>query len=187
MDPCDIPGGCPRYNARELVEAVDKLANESAKRVIGPLSNPPLSVVHVRRKRTANAVRRGSIAMLGQAIQIRIITLEFLRAQRVYKYEYEVISEDSTYYGLVDIVFSTHILGAGHHYEVELNTGCAGIPIGLQIARANGYAAVKVPGACVLTCLSAEPIDRRGQNNCPFDPRTLGDQGGVAITGDRKM
>ena len=30
--------------------AVDKLAKESAKRVIGPLFNPPLGVVHVRRK-----------------------------------------------------------------------------------------------------------------------------------------
>jgi ribonuclease HI len=45
--------------------AVDKFAKESAKRVIGPLFNPPLGVVHVRRKLTRNVVQRGSVAMLG--------------------------------------------------------------------------------------------------------------------------
>ena len=59
--------------------------------------------------------------MLGQLLQVRIITSEFLRVQKVYKYKYEVTSEASASHGLVDIAFSTLPLGAGHHYEVELN------------------------------------------------------------------
>ena len=50
-----------------------------------------------------------------------MVTSEFLRVQKVYKYKYEVLSEASDYHGLVDIAFSKFLLGAGHHYEVELN------------------------------------------------------------------
>lgn len=115
-------------------KAVDKLARESAKRVIGPLFNPPTSVVHVRRKLTKNSVQRGSVAMLGQLIDVRIVTSEFLRTQKVYKYKYEVISETSPYHGFVDIAFSLHLLGAGHHYEVALNSD-QGAPKFVTICR----------------------------------------------------
>jgi ribonuclease HI len=115
-------------------KAVDKLARESAKSVIGPLFNPPLSVVHVRRKLTKSSVQRGSVPMLGQRLQVRIITSEFLRTQKVYKYKYEVISDASPYRGLVDVAFSAILLGAGHHYELDLN-GDQGAPEFLTLCR----------------------------------------------------
>ena len=59
--------------------------------------------------------------MHGQRISIRIITTEYLVIQRTHKYEYEVISPGSKYFGNVDEVFSDEYLKAGHHYEVKFN------------------------------------------------------------------
>jgi len=83
--------------------------------------NPPLSVVNVRRKRTKESVRVGSVAMEGQRLAIRLVTSEYLSLQRISKYKYEVLSEDSKYFGLVDIIYSKLHLRVGRHYEVLVN------------------------------------------------------------------
>lgn len=98
-------------------KAVDKAAKRSAKNPF----NKPISVVSVRRKTTNKSVELGSVRMTGQTLTIRIITDQFLKIQRVYKYKYEVISVGSEFFGLVDIAFSDHLLRAGHHYEVVFN------------------------------------------------------------------
>lgn len=97
--------------------AVDKLAKQSATMAL----NPPLSVVTVRRKKTKENVRIGSVSMEGQHLTIRVVTSEYLSVQRISKYKYEVLSKDSKYFGLVDIIFSTIHLRAGRHYEVRVN------------------------------------------------------------------
>lgn len=97
--------------------AVDKLAKKSA----GYPYNEPLSVVQVRRKSTEESVDIGSVEMLGQRISIRIITVEYPRVQKTWKYKYEVISRTNKFKGLVDIIFSDHMLSAGHCYYVVLN------------------------------------------------------------------
>jgi ribonuclease HI len=98
-------------------KAVDKLAKKSAK---NPL-NPPLTIVDVRRKKTEKPVETGSVGMRRQRLKIRIITSEYLRVQRVYKYQYEVLSTGSRYFGNVDWIFSHENLKVGHHYEVSVN------------------------------------------------------------------
>lgn len=98
-------------------KAVDKLAKQSAKGVL----NPPLNVTAVRRKKSEQSVKRSSIDMHGQIFSIRIITDTYLRAQRVYKYKYEIISDNDEHFGCVDVIYSTHVLGAGHHYKVKVN------------------------------------------------------------------
>jgi len=97
--------------------AADKLAKKSAK---NPL-NRPLSIVNVRRNTAGMSEERGSVEMHGQRLRIRVITDEFLTTQRIYKYKYEVISKGSRYFGRVDVIFSSELLKAGHHYEVRLN------------------------------------------------------------------
>lgn len=96
---------------------VDKLAKTSAK---GPLQRP-VSVVDVRRKTTKLSVDPGCIPMLGQTLDIRIVTSEYLRLQKEHKYKCEVLSGDENLVGKVDWLFSNQLLSAGHHYEVVVN------------------------------------------------------------------
>lgn len=97
--------------------AADKAARRSAK---SPL-NPPLSVVSVRRKTTSKKTEIGSVKMEGQQVIVQILTVEYLGPpHRLWKYKYEVMSEDSNYYGNVDEVFSEIPLGR-HKYEVKMN------------------------------------------------------------------
>lgn len=99
-------------------KAVDKLAKKSAKNAF----NEPLSIVDVRRKSTTRSVNIGSVEMRGQRLAIRIVTSEYLKVQKIHKYKYEVLSKRSKYYGNVDLIYSEHLLRAGHHYEVSVNT-----------------------------------------------------------------
>lgn len=97
--------------------AVDRMARDSAKIAI----NDPLSIVHVRKKLSSESVDIGSVKMLEQRVSIRIITSEYLKVQRIWKYKYEVISKKSNYYGNVDIIFSNHHIRDGHSYFVKVN------------------------------------------------------------------
>jgi ribonuclease HI len=98
-------------------KAADKMARRSAAAAV----RPPLSQVSVRRKRSAESVARGSVAMLGQRLSIRIITSEYLHTQRVWKLKYEVLSKASPYHDKVDIIFSDDLLKDGHAYHVRVN------------------------------------------------------------------
>lgn len=109
------------HSKDEHNKAADKLAKKSAK---NPL-NPPLTIVDVRRKKTQKSVDIGSVEMCRQRLRVRIITSEYWRTQRIYKYKYEVLSKGSKYFGNVDIIFSHEDLRVGHHYEVSVNKGTA--------------------------------------------------------------
>ena len=97
-------------------KAVDKLAKSSARGVL----NRPLKVSTVRRKQSSQSVQPGSVPMLGQTLSIRVITDTRLRPQKVFKYKYEVLVGDLA--GRIDLIYSEHLLKAGHHYEVRVNT-----------------------------------------------------------------
>ena len=99
--------------------AADKLARESAKRAI----KPPLSTVEPRRKISTKSVEIGSVPMLNQQLLIHIITKYHLKTQRLYKYKYEVLSQDSPWYGNVDIACADPEINlrANHYYSVKFN------------------------------------------------------------------
>jgi hypothetical protein len=61
--------------------------------------------------------------MLNQTLSIRIITEYDIKAQKLFKYKYEVISEDSPYFGNIDIVYAERkiMLRAAHCYSVKFN------------------------------------------------------------------
>ena len=101
--------------------AVDKLAKGSAKSTL----RPPLSVVSVRKKWTAESVSIGSVRMLGQRLSIRVITCEWLHQQKLWKLKYEVISKGSPFLGKVDIIYTTSVLADGHSYFVQVNADTA--------------------------------------------------------------
>ena len=98
-------------------KAADKLARQSGKIAI----NPPLTIVKVRRKLSANSVEPGCIPMRNQRISIRIITDEYLRLQKCFKFKYEVISKRSPCFGSIDFAFSKIIMNAGHCYSIRFN------------------------------------------------------------------
>jgi ribonuclease HI len=97
--------------------AADRLAKASAK---GPL-RPPLSVVSVRRKKTKERLERGSVGMLGQRLTVRIVTAEYLREPGVHKYQYEVMSRRSPFFGKSDVAYSEDGgMWPGHTYFVRM-------------------------------------------------------------------
>ena len=97
--------------------AVDKLARKSANGYL----NEPLTVTSVRRKKSDQSVSIGSVLMEGQELNIRIITDKRMRPQKVWRYKYEVLQCDSPYVGYVDIIYSEHLLRAGHSYRVQVS------------------------------------------------------------------
>ncbi len=99
-------------------KAADKLAKKSANNATKTL--PGLIVV--RRKISKKSVEYGSIKMLGQRIKIRVITAEYLRGHKIYRYKYEVMSTKSKFYENVDIAYSSEILRTHRTYLVSFNT-----------------------------------------------------------------
>ena len=98
-------------------KAANKLARQSSRNAI----NPPLNIIKVRRKQSTWSVEPGCIPMQNQRISVRIITDQYLRLQKCYKYKYEVISKSNPYYGNIDFVFSEIMLNAGHCYSIRFN------------------------------------------------------------------
>jgi ribonuclease HI len=98
-------------------KAVDKLAKKSAK---NPLYKP-LNIVSVRRKTSDKSTIVGSVKMQGQRLSVRIITTEYLRLPKLFKYRYEVISKTSKYFGNVDFIFSAISIRDGHCYRITVN------------------------------------------------------------------
>jgi ribonuclease HI len=95
----------------------DKLAKESAK---NPLSRPVFRS-SVRRKKSSEYTKRGSVRILGQRMVIHVIEVLRMRVQKTWQYRYEVASKDSADYRSVDWIYSDLQMRDGHHYEVQVN------------------------------------------------------------------
>jgi ribonuclease HI len=98
-------------------KVADKLARQSAAKPFGATRLAPV----VRRKKSTRLTERGSVLMLGQKLTIRVIEAEYLSAQRLNRYRYEVMSRRSQFRGCVDIAFSDDpLLRPGHSYFVTM-------------------------------------------------------------------
>jgi len=109
------------HKTSTLNKTADRLAKASAKGVL----RPALTQVSVRRKKTSNTVERGSVVLSGQRLTIRIITTEYLRVQRQWKYMYEVMSKASPYFAKMDLAYGDAALRDGHTYFVLMNDNTA--------------------------------------------------------------
>lgn len=98
-------------------DAADKLAKESAK---SPLSKRVYRS-SVRRKQSARRTVRSSVEMHGQSMRIRVVEMQWMGIQKVWKYRYEVTSTESPFYENLDWIFSRHYLRDGHEYLVVVN------------------------------------------------------------------
>jgi ribonuclease HI len=99
----------------------NKKVDKSAKKSAQGLLQSPLQYTDVRRKVTDKLTRRGSVVMEGQKVVIRIVTSEYQKLQKLFKYRYEVISKKSKYCGNVDFIFFEEVLRTAHTYYVRLN------------------------------------------------------------------
>jgi ribonuclease HI len=99
-------------------KTADMLAKESAKRP----ARPQLVPGTVRRKKSAQRTEQGSVGMLGQRLQIRIVGADYLKTQRINRYRYEVVSPRSAFHGKVDFAYSEDAgMRPGHVYLVTMN------------------------------------------------------------------
>jgi ribonuclease HI len=99
-------------------KVADQLAKKSAREANRAL-DPSLTV---RRKKTKKVVELGSVPMLGQRLTIRIISTDYLRAHRLYRHRYEVMSKKSPYRGNVDFAVSSDPrIAPNHTYYVTMN------------------------------------------------------------------
>jgi ribonuclease HI len=100
-------------------KAVDKLAKKAAREA----PDRQLTPARVRRKRTTKALERGSVAMEGQRLTIRIVKTEFQSLHRLTKCWYEVLSVKSPYRGCFDVIYAEPEMDvrAGHAYYGRVN------------------------------------------------------------------
>jgi len=100
-------------------KAVDKLAKKAAREA----PDRQLTPARVRRKRTSRVLERGSVAMEGQRLTIRIIKTEFQPLHRLTKCWYEVLSAKSSYRGCFDVIYAEpeSNVRAGHSYYIRVN------------------------------------------------------------------
>ncbi|MFA6520360.1 MAG: ribonuclease H [Candidatus Paceibacterota bacterium] len=100
-------------------EAVDKLAKQSRKGVLkGVLSN-----VNVRRKITNKMTIRGSVEGEGQRLRIKIVSSEWVKSHKEYKYRFEVLSKKSKYFGNMDFAWHKDPMRVGHIFDIMLMDG----------------------------------------------------------------
>jgi len=106
------------HSKNEDNKAVDKIAKNSAKGGI----KKQFKVIAVRRKKSPQKVSYRNIVPEGQRLSIRIITSEYLRVQKINKYQYEVMSKKSKYFQCVDVLYTKENMRAGHSYLVSFKS-----------------------------------------------------------------
>lgn len=107
------------HSGNEHNEAVDKLAKQSRKSIL----RGALSTINIRRKNTHKETMRGSIVGEGQKLRIRIVSSEWVRSHKEYKYRFEVLSKKSKYFGNMDFVWFKESMRVGHIFDVRLMDG----------------------------------------------------------------
>lgn len=106
----------------QFSKRADKLAKQSARSA----ANRTIKVQNVRRRTGPNPIEAGSVKVVGQVEDIRILNVTYLRPpHRLYHYAYEVIGPGSPNLHAADKVFSAFPLSAGHSYRVRFNDDVA--------------------------------------------------------------
>lgn len=107
------------HSGDEHNKVVDRLAKRSRKGVL----REPLSNINVRRKITNRTTVRGSVIGEGQRVRIKIVSSEWVKSHKEYKYRFEVLSKKSKYFGNMDFVWHAGNMRVGHIFDVILMDG----------------------------------------------------------------
>jgi ribonuclease HI len=98
----EIRWGKGHSSANPHNKVADKLARLSARQPARTLDRP----IVVRRKKSNQVTRPGSVEMLGQRLTIRIVQAEPVPMHKLSRYRYEVMSRRSPFSGCLDFAFS---------------------------------------------------------------------------------
>lgn len=116
-----------RKKKRVDIEWVPRKKNKRADTLAKSAANSPLvdkrSRVIARRKLSPQRTEVNSVPMLGQVMQIRMISSEWLPSHKLIEFRFEVVSPDSPYYQRVSLIRAppTMNMRAAHTYEVRVN------------------------------------------------------------------
>jgi ribonuclease HI len=104
-------------------QAVHQMAKNASRVPISllPKNNKILSAVQPKQLVASNKTEIGSVKMEMQKISIKILDCEYLSFHNLWSYKYLVVSKNSSYYGLVDKIFSKISLDVGRVYYVRFN------------------------------------------------------------------
>lgn len=101
--------------------AADKLAKKSAEVVL----NKPFTVSGTAKKWSSQKTTRGCVVPKGQLIKVRVVSWEYIRKVKMYKYRYEVVDHADPHYNDVDFAYCETNLSRNHCYLVRLNSNAA--------------------------------------------------------------
>ena len=104
-----------------------KAVDKEAKRSAAEAPDRELRPFAVRRKRSRHELERGSVAMEGQRLTIRITKSEAQPLHSLAKYWYEVRSKKSPFHDRRDVIYADPALPirAGHTYYLRVNEDTA--------------------------------------------------------------
>lgn len=111
------------HEKNEHNKAVDEMAKKASKSPSEKIpKNGAITAFKPRKVVSSSKVKLGSVKMKGQKISIRILSCQFLIPQKIWRYQYEVISNKSPFRGFVDQIFSLVSLDEGRSYYVKFNS-----------------------------------------------------------------
>ncbi|HEY2353779.1 MAG TPA: ribonuclease H [Gaiellaceae bacterium] len=114
----EISWGKGHSSSNQHNKTADKLAKRSARKPTRTLDGAAV----VRRKKTTQVTKPGSVEMRGQRLTIRIVGAEPVPLQpQLSRYRYEVMSRASPFFGAMDFAYSEDPRLRPHHtYEVRM-------------------------------------------------------------------
>jgi len=103
--------------------AVDEMSKRASRLPLDKMpKNSPISISQPRKIISSPKMEIGSVKVTGQKISIKILSSKLLKPQNIWCYQYQVMTINSPFYGLVDQIFSEVSLDTYETYYVKVNS-----------------------------------------------------------------
>lgn len=106
------------HKGHKYNKAADRLAKQSAEMPF----NEPFSHSDTTKKWSNRSTKRGSVAVFGQEIKIRIVSREYKKNTKTFEYRYEVIDPKDKAFKDLDFVFYEEYLSRNKCFKVRFGT-----------------------------------------------------------------
>lgn len=107
-------------------KAVDEMAKRASRLPLEKFPKGiPISAFVPRKIVPSPRMEIGSVKMKGQKISIKILACDLLKPQNIWRYQYQVVSSKSPFYGCVDQIFSKISFDINKSYFVKINSAIA--------------------------------------------------------------
>lgn len=106
------------HKGHKYNKAADRLAKQSAEMPF----REPLSHGETTKKWSNRSTKRGSVAVYGQEIKIRIISREYKKNNKIFEYRYEVIDPEDKAFEDLDFVFHEEYLSRNKCLKVRFGS-----------------------------------------------------------------